>query len=121
MATNDRNITSVGTGQLVITSTPQQIGVVSRKRSAIKLTNLSSTELWWTTIPGLVPGFTGGGNGDIIPAGAGQWVSIPGPSVIWVACVASGVIMTNGLASTGTGRMSWAEKYAEDIRDDAAF
>lgn len=103
LATNDRNVTTIGTGQLTVTVNPQQIGIVSRKRIAIKLTNLSvTTEIWWSSIPGLIPGSGQGGNGDLLPAGRGQWISIPGAAVIWVA------------VASGTAQMSWAEKYEDD-------
>lgn len=98
MATNDRNVTSIGTGQVTVTSTAQQVGIVSRLRSAIKLTNLSATtEIWWGTTQAVSPT-----TGDLIPAGRGQWVSIPGPSVIWVVTASS------------SAAMSWAEKYADN-------
>jgi len=107
---NQRNITTLGTGQLTVTINPQQIGVVSRKRTAIKLTNLSAvTEIWYGAIAGLTYQ-----NGDFIPAGRGQWVSIPGASVIWVVCAPSTV------QGTGSALMSWAEKYDDsDLTDDS--
>jgi hypothetical protein len=96
----DRNITTVGTGQLTVTVLPQQLSYVSRNKTAVKITNLSATvDVYWSTIGGLVAGDLG--NGDLLPAGRGNWVSIPSPSIIWVA-VAPG---------SGTARISWAEAY----------
>lgn len=94
----DRNVTSVGTGQLTVTTVPQQLSYVSHERLAMKLTNLSSTvDVYWSTSPTLIPGDTG--NGDLLPAGRGNWISIPYPTVIWVA------------TGSGTARISWAESY----------
>lgn len=94
----DRNVTTVGTGQLTVTTTPQQLSYVSRDKMAVKLTFLSGSDVYWSAQAGLVPGDNG--NGDLLSSSArGNWVSIPSPSVIWVAC------------ATGTARISWAEAY----------
>jgi hypothetical protein len=94
----DRNVTTVGTGQLTVTTTPQQLSYVSRDKMAVKLTFLSGNDVYWSANAGLIPGDNG--NGDLLSSSArGNWVSIPSPSVIWVAC------------SAGTARISWAEAY----------
>lgn len=94
----DRNVTTVGTGQITATTAPQQLSYVSRNKMAMKLTNLSATvDVYWGTNSSLIPGDTG--NGDLLPAGRGNWVNIPSPSIVFVA------------TSTGTARISWAEAY----------
>jgi hypothetical protein len=95
-----RNVTTVGTGQLTVTTLPQQISFVSRSKMAVKLTNLSATvDVYWGTTSGLVSGDLG--NGDLLPAGRGNWVSIPSPVVVFV------------VTATGTARISWAEAYED--------
>lgn len=92
----DRNVTTVGTGQLSVTSTPQQISLVARNKIATKITNLSATtEIFWGTTSSV-----SSSTGDLIPAGRGNWIGIPGASVVWVVC-----------ASGQTASISWAEAY----------
>ena len=94
----DRNVTTVGTGQLTVTTTPQQLSYVSRNKMAVKLTFISGSDVYWGTTAGLVAGDSG--NGDLLSSAVrGAWVSIPSPSIIWVA------------TATGTARISWAEAY----------
>lgn len=99
----DRNVTTVGTGQLTVTTTPQQLSYVSRNKMAVKLTFLSGNDVYWSAQAGLIAGDLG--NGDLLPSSArGNWINIPSPSVIWVA------------TATGTARISWAEAY-DDYSD----
>lgn len=90
-----RNVPRVGTGQLSVTSSAQQVSSVSRSKAATKITNLGSTDIYWGTNP-----TTSSTNGDLLPGGRGNWVSIPNATIIFVVC-ASGV----------TGSISWAEAY----------
>lgn len=91
----ERNVTTVGTGQITATQTPQQLSYVSRDKIATKLTNLSATDIFWGTTQGVSPT-----SGDLLPGGRGNWVAIPGACVIWVVCAAG-----------QTALMSWAEAY----------
>lgn len=90
-----RNVTDLGTGQLNVTSVPAQISYVSTRRSGIKITNLGGTEIFYGSTVGV-----NSTSGDLIPAGRGQWVFIPGGSTIFVVCAAG-----------QTGSVSWAEVY----------
>lgn len=95
----ERNITTVGTGQLTVTTTPQQLSFVSREKMSVKLQYLSGgNDVYWSTTAGLIAGDTG--NGDLLSSSSrGNWISIPSPNVVWVA------------TATGTARISWAEAY----------
>lgn len=93
-----RNVTTVGTGTLLVTTTPQQLSYASREKMAVKLTYLSGNDVYWSGNSGLIAGDSG--NGDLLSSSArGNWVSIPSPTVIWVA------------TATGTAQISWAEAY----------
>jgi hypothetical protein len=91
---NVRNITDLGTGQLQVTTTPQQVNVVSTTRVGIKLTNLSGTDIFYGATAGVTSS-----SGDLLPGGRGSWIFIPSRSVIWV------------VVASGTASMSWAEAY----------
>lgn len=95
----ERNVTRVGTGQLTVTSTPQQLSYVDRNKVATIITNLStSVDVFWGTNSGLTTT-----NGDIIPAGKGNWKAIAGAVVIFVVC-----------ASGSTATISWAEAFDDE-------
>jgi hypothetical protein len=91
----DRNITDLATGQLTVTSVPQQINYVSTRRIATRLTNLSLNQVFYGPTSGVTIS-----TGDLLPAGIGQWVSIPARGVIFVVC-ASGL----------TSLIAWADAY----------
>lgn len=94
----DRNIPRVGTGQVAVTSIPAQISYVDRNKISTKITNLSSVDVFWGTNAGVTSS-----NGDLLPAGRGNWVSIPLAKIIFVVC-----------ASGSTATISWAEAYVEE-------
>ena len=95
LQTNPRNRTNLATGQLLVTSIPQQLNMVNERRAATKLTNLSTSDIFYGPTSGV-----SSATGDLLPAGRGNWISIPSGSVIWVV-TASGV----------TGQISWADVY----------
>lgn len=93
-----RNITTLGTGQISVTTTPQQISYVDENRACIKITNLSSVEVFYGSTIGV-----SSTTGDLLPAGRGQWIEIPGGSTIFVV-IAPATPQVNGL-------ISWAEIF----------
>jgi hypothetical protein len=90
-----RNVTDLATGQITVTSTPQQINYVQPNRIGTKLTNLSTNQVFYG------PSFSVSvNNGDLLPPGVGSFVFIPCSSVIFVVC-----------ASGQTALISWADAY----------
>jgi hypothetical protein len=88
-----RNDTDFGTGQINVTTNPVQVVGPRSLRGAIKITNLTSTEIFLGNSSS-VSTITG----DLLPAGRGQWVKYDTASAIWaVATVAASV--------------SWSEVY----------
>lgn len=92
---NPRNVTDLACGQLVVTSTPQQVNLVSRLRKGTRLTNLSGTLVYFGPTSGV-----SSTTGDILEAGFGCWTVIPARSVIWVVC-----------AVGSTALIAWSDVY----------
>lgn len=95
LRSNPRNLTNLATGQVFVTSSPQQLNMVNLNRAATKITNLGTTDIFYGAVPNV-----SSTTGDLLPAGRGNWVSIPARSVIFVVC-----------ASGQTGSVSWADVY----------
>ena len=95
----ERNVTQAGTGQITVTSVPQQVNSVSSKKLATKLTQLANgVDVFWGTHAGLTTS-----NGDLLIGQKGAWIAIPRAVVVFVVCAA-------GQSTT----ISWAEAYADE-------
>jgi hypothetical protein len=90
-----RNVTDLATGQVAVTSTPKQINYVNNTRIGTKLTNLSTTQVFYGSTPGVTAA-----SGDLLPAGVGSWIFVPCRSVIFVVCAAG-----------QNAQISWADAY----------
>jgi hypothetical protein len=92
---NPRNFTNFGTGQIALSTTPVQIVGPRPGRICIKITNTSDT----------IDIYVGNSanvsisNGDLIPAGKGQWVSYETASTLFA------------VVSSGTPTITWSEVY----------
>lgn len=95
----DRNIPSVGTGQVPVSSLAAQVSYVNRSKLCTKLTQLSTgVDVFWGTNSSVTPA-----NGDLLIGQKGAWVSIPRAAVVFVVC-----------ASGQSTTISWAEAYDDE-------
>jgi hypothetical protein len=101
----DRNIPAVGTGQILVTSTPQQVSYVNRSKISTLLTMVSvGTDVYWGTNPS-VTAFVSNtqlGSGALLPGIKGAWVAIIQAAVVFVVC-----------PSGSTAVITWAEAYVD--------
>lgn len=100
-----RNVPSVGTGQTLVTSTPQQISYVNRNRLNTLLTMVTNgVDVFWGTNPSVSPfvSTTQLGNGSLLVGVKGAWVNIPDASVVFVVC-----------PQGSTAVITWSEEYAD--------
>jgi hypothetical protein len=99
----DRNIPAAGTGQILVTSTPQQVSYVNRTKLSTLLTMVSvGVDVYWGTNPTVTPfvSNTQLGSGSLLVGIKGAWVSIIQAAVIFVVC-----------ASGSTAVITWSEAY----------
>lgn len=89
-----KNVTKFGTGQITLSTLPQQIVGFRKDRKGIKITNLSTSQVWIGCGAGI--SIT---NGDLLAAGVGNWNSYDTRSPIF------------GIVAVGTANISFSEVY----------
>jgi hypothetical protein len=92
---NFRNTTKFGTGQAALSTSPAQLAGPRPGRSCFKVTNTSDSVDVYIGNSASVSVL----NGDLLPAGKGQWVSYPTASAMWA------------VVSSGTPTVTWSEVY----------
>ena len=90
----ERNDTDFGTGQITLGTVPLQIVGPRARRGCIKVTNLSSSEVFLGNSSGVSVA-----TGDLLAAGRGQWNKYDTVSAIF------------GVVASGSAIVAWAEVY----------
>lgn len=96
--------TDFATNQVQLNSKQAALIVTQRDdRAGIKLTNLSTIDIWILTDP---QKYQSGASlqlsGDLLPAGRGQWIWVPVKAAVW------------GVSQSGTPLISYLEIYGSE-------